>query len=101
MKVILNTTFFFAPNIAAQVRHHLRTQWVPACKKAGADSPLCLALEPEPGIERLAVQANFADRNAADTFLNNIAHPLGTQLTNLFGAEAFTCFSTIMDLIDL
>lgn len=104
MEVILNTTFFYSQSVELEVRESLKQLWIPSCESSGIKAPLCLVMEPEPGvegIERLAVQATFADRTAAETFFHEIAIPLATDLTAVFGERAFTCFSTIMEVIDL
>lgn len=101
MNTLLNTSFFFSPDVAARVRRELSGRWVPACAACGVSAPVCLQMDPEQGIARLAVQTAFADRAAAAAFLDRIAGPLAAELTVEFGAERFTSFSTLMDVVDL
>ncbi len=101
MKVLLNTTFFFAPTIAAEVRSALASQWLPACGACGIEPPLCLAMEPEPGVERLAIQTLFATRQSASDFLEQVAATMADELITRFGPEVFTAFSTIMEVTEL
>lgn len=101
MNVLLNTSFFFVPQIGPELRRALAERWVPACASCGVGEPVCLAMEPEEGIERMAIQTLFADREAASRFLDEVIAPVAASLVGAFGAESFTCFSTIMEVIDL
>lgn len=99
--VLLNTSFFFIPQISQGVRVLLRTEWLPACQSCGSGEPVCLQMPDEPGVERLAIQTPFASRAEAEQFLNEVLAPIAGRITRQFGAEAFTAFSTIMDIIEL
>lgn len=99
--VLLNTSFFFHPRVDARLRHFLRTHWVPACLSCGAGAPTVLRMDSEEGIERLAVQTPFASHSEASRFLSEVLSPLSASLSASLGPEAFTCFSTLMDIIDL
>lgn len=101
MKVLLNTSFFFAPEAAAKVHETLRSRWIPACNAAGDGAATCLRLPAEEGIMRLAVQTRFADADAAERFRSGAASEIAATLLRTLGAGAFTCFSTIMEIIDL
>lgn len=101
MKVLLNTTFFFAPTIAAEARSALASRWLPACGACGIEPPLCLAMDSEPGVERLAIQTFFATRQSACDFLDRVAAPMADELMARFGPEVFTTFSTIMEVTEL
>lgn len=102
MTSLLNTSFFYSPAVGAQVRRALGEEWLPALRRAaGAGEALTLAMPAEEGIERLAIQAPFASRAEAERFLATDGSALGDALTRRFGVEAFTCFSTLMDIIQL
>lgn len=101
MKALLNTSFFFAPEVAARIHETLRTRWIPACNAAGDGDATCLRLPAEEGIMRLAVQTPFADADAAERFRSEIASDIAATMQRTLGADAFTCFSTIMEIIDL
>lgn len=100
MSVLLNTSFFFTPQVADIVKSALSGKWVPAANAAGESPATCLKLPAEEGIMRLAVQTRFESAEAADTFRRN-AEPIAAELFQKLGAEAFTCFSTVMEIIDL
>lgn len=101
MKVILNTSFFFAPQLSEKVRAILRERWVSACKSCGCGEPVCLRMEPEEGIERLAVQTPFTDADSASRFRREVLEPIADEMTRRLGMDAFTCFSTQMEVVDL
>lgn len=101
MKALLNTSFFFAPAVEHRVREVLHTRWIPACNAAGLTAATCLRLPAEDGIMRLAVQTPFADAAAAERFRDEITAPIADSMLRALGADAFTCFSTIMEIIDL
>lgn len=98
---LLNTSFFFIPSIEPGVRAALREEWHQACGSCGCGTPVCLRMPPEPGVERLAIQTPFASADDAERFLNEVLGPMAGELARKFGPEAFSCFSTIMEIIDL
>ena len=101
MKTLLNTSFFFSPSVARTVEATLRNRWVPACHAAGIAPATCLRLPAEEGIMRLAVQTPFASAESAEAFRSEVTEAIAAQLFNELGADAFTCFSTMMEIIDL
>ena len=101
MNALFNTTFFFAPAIEPAVRSALRGRWVKACAACGCGAPMCLQMDADDGIARLAVQTPFPTLAEAERFGAEIASPLAAELTAEFGPEAFTAFSTIMEQIEL
>lgn len=101
MKTLLNTSFFFAPQVADIVEATLRNKWVPAANDAGTAPATCLRMPPEEGIIRLAVQTPFASPADAEAFRTGVAEPIANELFEKLGADAFTCFSTQMEIIDL
>ncbi|MDE6228495.1 MAG: hypothetical protein K2M40_01760 [Muribaculaceae bacterium] len=101
MKTLLNTSFFFAPAVADRVEAALRERWVPAANAAGLAPATCLRMPPEEGIVRLAVQTPFASPAEAEGFRTEVAEPIAADLFSQLGAYAFTCFSTLMEIIDL
>lgn len=101
MKTLLNTSFFFSPAVASTVETTLRTRWVPACNAAGIAPATCLRLPAEEGIMRLAVQTPFASAESAEAFRSEVAEDIADELFKQLGADAFTCFSTLMEIIDL
>ncbi len=101
MKVLLNTSFFFAPQLAGDVKRDLAARWVPACASCGSGEPTCLRMEAEEGIERLAVQTPFASAAEAERFRSEVLAPVAAEMTRKYGVEAFTCFSTLMEIVDL
>ncbi len=100
MSVLLNTSFFFAPQVADEVKSALRLRWIPAANAAGESPATCLRLPAEEGIMRLAVQTRFESAKAAEDFRLS-SEPIAAELFNKLGADAFTCFSTVMEIIDL
>lgn len=100
MKALLNTSFFFTPAAESRVRPALRTQWVPASNASGTGPATCLAMPPEEGIMRLAVQTPFADAEQAENFRLTITEQVAGPLLRDLGPDAFTCFSTIMEIIE-
>lgn len=101
MKALVNTTFFYSPEIARELQQKIKADWLPACASCGAGQPLCLAMAAEDGIERLAVQTPFNDRETAELFLNEIIAQMAGDMLRRFGHDRFTHFSTIMDIVDL
>lgn len=101
MKVLLNTSFFFSPAAGNKVTSTLRDKWIPACRSCGESQPICLKMSSEEGIERLAIQTPFESEAAASRFLDEILQPIANDLTRTLGANEFTCFSTMMELIEL
>lgn len=101
MNALFNTTFFFSPAIETRLRAELRARWVKACEVCGCRRPMCLQMEADEGICRLAVQTPFPSRAEAERFAAEIASPLLYELTARFGEEAFTAFSTIMEETEL
>ena len=101
MNALFNTTFFFAGSISPTLREFLATRWLRACDASGCGRPMCLKMEAEEGIERLAVQTPFPSRAEAERFADEVAAPMADELLRLFGPEKFTCFSTIMEEISL
>ncbi len=101
MNALFNTTFFFAPTIAPSLREFLATRWMRACEVSGCGRPLCLKMDAEDGIERLALQTPFPSRAEAQRFADEIAAPMAQELLRLYGPERFTCFSTLMEEIAL
>lgn len=101
MKILLNTSFFFTPTAAEKVKSTLRDQWIPACRSCGESQPVCLKMSSEEGVERMAIQTLFESETEATIFLNDILQPMAADLTRALGANAFTCFSTMMDVIEL
>lgn len=101
MKVLLNTSFFFAPSAESSVRAALRDHWIPASNASGTGSAMCLALPPEEGICRMAVQTTFDNAESAQRFCDTITEQVAAPLLGKLGADSFTCFSTIMEIIDL
>lgn len=101
MTALFNTTFFFSPAIEQKVHGVLARHWLPACEVSGCGKPVCLTMDSEQGVCRLAIQTPFPSEQEASRFADAIAAPLAAELTSLFGAEAFTAFSTIMKVIDL
>lgn len=99
--ILLNTSFFFVRAIAPGVRTLMRTEWLPACASCGCSAPVCLQMPPEPGVERLAIQTLFENHEAAERFLTEVLAPIADRITRQFGAEAFTAFSTPMEVINL
>lgn len=102
--VIFNSTFFFHPSLATEVRRWLGTMWIPAAEAAGMNSPLALSMEPMPGqeeVERLAIQAYFPDRAAADAFAAREAALLADELATRFGREAVMVLHTVMTRCEL
>lgn len=100
MSVLLNTSFFFAPQVADEVKSALRQQWIPAANAAGESPATCLRLPAEEGIMRLAVQTRFGSAEAAEVFRLKSEH-IASELLRELGADAFTCFSTVMEIINL
>lgn len=100
MSVLLNTSFFFAPQVADKVTEALRNEWIPAANAAGEAPATCLRLPAEEGIMRMAVQTRFASATVAEAFRKE-SEPIAAELFKKLGAEAFTCFSTVMEIIDL
>lgn len=98
---ILNTSFFFIPSIAPGVRTLLRDEWLAACACSGCGAPVCLKMPPEPNVERLAIQTPFPSGADAERFMSEVLAPMAGELTRKFGAEAFSCFSTIMEVTEL
>lgn len=101
MKALLNTSFFFAPAVENEVTRTLRERWIPACNAAGETPAVCLRLPSEEGIMRLAVQTRFADSDSAERFRAEVTDDIADTLLRTLGADSFTCFSTIMEIIDL
>lgn len=101
MKALLNTSFFFAPAAESSVRAALRDHWIPASNAAGTGPAICLALPDEEGICRLAVQTPFDNAESAQRFCETITAQVVAPLLGKLGADSFTCFSTIMEIIDL
>lgn len=99
--VLLNTSFFYIPTIAAGVHTLLRDEWLPTCASCGCSAPVCLQMPPEPNVERLAIQTFFPARQDAERFLAEVLQPMAGTFTRQFGAEAFSCFSTIMEVVEL
>lgn len=99
--VLLNTSFFFTPTVATNVRAALRDKWLKACGSCGCGEPMCLQMPPEQGVERLAIQTPFQSQEDAERFLREVLGPLAGELARHFGPEAFTAFSTIMQIVTL
>lgn len=101
MKVLLNTSFFFSPAVAAHVCDDLARRWVPACRSCGNGPTVCLRMEAEEGIERMAVQTPFDSPEQASRFRSEVMGPMASDMLHKYGADAFTCFSTMMEIVDL
>lgn len=101
MKVLLNTSFFFSPAVADKVMSTLRSKWMPACKSCGESQPICLRMSSEEGIERMAIQTPFGSEEQACRFLEEVLQPIAGEMTRALGANAFTCFSTMMETVEL
>lgn len=100
MKTLLNTSFFFTPEVNDHVRETLRKEWIPACNASGSGPAICLMMPLEEGVIRLAVQTPFNDAESAERFREVITAQVADSLTRTLGADAFTCFSTIMEIIN-
>lgn len=100
-KVLLNTTFFFTPKVATAVQTTLRDYWLPACGSCGESMPLCMKMPSEGGVDRLAIQTPFASEELAQRFLSEVLEPIAGKMVGQLGADAFTCFSTLMEIVDL
>ncbi len=101
MKVLLNTSFFFTHAVATAVKDTLRDYWVPACGSCGNGMPMCLKMSDDEGVERLAIQTPFASEELATRFLEEVLEPIAGKMVKSLGADSFTCFSTMMEVIDL
>lgn len=83
------------------IREALRARWLPACASCSIEPPMCLAMDTEQGVERLALQSVFSERDSANRFFHEIVEPMGLDFVMEFGVEDFTCFSTFMEEITL
>lgn len=101
MKVLLNTSFFYTPTVAEAVKTTLRDYWIPACGSCGCSMPMCLKMQSEDGINRLAIQTPFDSEELAQRFLSEVLEPIAGKLVSQLGADAFTCFSTMMEVVEL
>lgn len=97
MEALFNTTFFFSPAIEGEVRRRLAERWVPSCAASGSSALVCLAMDSDDGICRLAIQTCFPSVEEAGRFADEVAGAMAAELTAQFGPEAFTAFSTIME----
>lgn len=101
MKILLNTSFFFSPTVADEVRRQLKSFWLPACRAAAEGEPMTLKMPAEEGIMRLAVQSVFGSASEARKFRDEVLGPETDRMTRRLGAEAFTAFTTMMEIIEL
>lgn len=95
MRVLLNTSFFFAPEIESDVREMLRAEWV-----GELHEPMILSLPGQDGMIGLAVQSVFDSNEKAAEFLK-LAEPKAAGLLKGFGVDKFIWFSTPMAVVGL
>ncbi len=99
MKTLLNTSFFCSPASEKTVMVTLTERWIPACQAAGNGSPMFLRMPAEESVVRLAVQTPFANAASAETFRLEVLEPMGAELLKKLGANNYTHFSTLMEII--
>lgn len=98
---VLNTTFFYHPTIERELHGLLVEHWLPLLRSYGEGEPVCLAMKADDGVGRLAVQMSFASTAEVEAFEATSAPGVLSMLTERFGPEAMTAFSTIMQRVEL